>query len=41
MKRVAYQGVKGAYSHLACHHVYPKYEAIACKSSSPSSITGV
>ena len=32
MKKVAYQGVKGAYSHLACHHVYPKYEAIACKS---------
>ena len=32
MKKVAYQGVKGAYSHLACHHVYPKYEATACKS---------
>ena len=32
MKKVAYQGVKGAYSHLACHHVYPDYEAIACKS---------
>lgn len=32
MKKVAYQGVKGAYSHLACHHVYPNYEAIACKS---------
>ncbi len=32
MKKVAYQGVKGAYSHLACYHVYPKYEAIACKS---------
>lgn len=32
MKKVAYQGVEGAYSHLACHHVYPKYEAIACKS---------
>ena len=32
MKRVAYQGVEGAYSHLACHHVYPEYEAIACKS---------
>lgn len=31
-KRVAYQGVQGAYSHLACHHVYPEYEAIACKS---------
>ncbi|MCD4667863.1 MAG: prephenate dehydratase [Sulfurimonas sp.] len=32
MKKVAYQGVKGAYSHLACYHVYPKYEAVACKS---------
>jgi len=32
MKKVAYQGVEGAYSHLACHHVYPEYEAIACKS---------
>jgi len=32
MKKVAYQGVKGAYSHLACYHVYPKYQAIACKS---------
>ena len=32
MKKVAYQGVKGAYSHLSCHQVYPKYEAIACKS---------
>ena len=31
-KKVAYQGVKGAYSHLACYHLYPKYEAIACKS---------
>ena len=31
-KKVAYQGVKGAYSHLACYHVYPNYEAIACKS---------
>ena len=32
MKKVAYQGVEGAYSNLACCHVYPKYEAIACKS---------
>ncbi len=32
MKKIAYQGVKGAYSHLACHHTYPDYEAIACKS---------
>jgi prephenate dehydratase len=31
-KRVAYQGVKGAYSHLACYNKYPNYEAIACKS---------
>ncbi len=31
-KKVAYQGVKGAYSHLACFHAYPEYEAIACKS---------
>jgi prephenate dehydratase len=31
-KKIAYQGVEGAYSHLACYHVYPKYEAIACKS---------
>ncbi|MDD2448766.1 MAG: prephenate dehydratase [Sulfurimonas sp.] len=31
-KRVAYQGVRGAYSHLACYNKYPKYEAIACKS---------
>lgn len=32
MKKVAYQGVEGAYSHLACYHVYPKYDAVACKS---------
>jgi len=31
-KKVAYQGVKGAYSHLACYHAFPDYEAIACKS---------
>ena len=31
-KKVAYQGVKGAYSHLACYHAYPEYEAVACKS---------
>jgi prephenate dehydratase len=31
-KKVAYQGVKGAYSHLACYNQYPEYEAIACKS---------
>ena len=32
MKKVAYQGVKGAYSHLACYNQFPEYEAIACKS---------
>jgi len=32
MKKVAYQGVKGAYSHLACYNRFPEYEAIACKS---------
>lgn len=31
-KKVAYQGVLGAYSHLACHNKFPEYEAIACKS---------
>jgi len=31
-KKVAYQGVQGAYSHLACHNQFPEYEAIACKS---------
>nr|WP_321267100.1 prephenate dehydratase [uncultured Sulfurimonas sp.] len=31
-KRVAYQGVRGAYSHLACYSQFPEYEAIACKS---------
>ncbi|MEA2091923.1 MAG: prephenate dehydratase [Campylobacterota bacterium] len=31
-KKVAYQGVEGAYSHLACYHLYPEYEAVACKS---------
>jgi len=31
-KKVAYQGVKGAYSHLACYNLFPEYEAIACKS---------
>ncbi|WP_028469276.1 prephenate dehydratase [Neptunomonas japonica] len=29
---IAYQGHKGAYSHLSCHHVYPKMEAFACES---------
>jgi len=31
-KKVAYQGVQGAYSHLACYNQFPNYEAIACKS---------
>ncbi|EQB39766.1 prephenate dehydratase [Sulfurimonas hongkongensis] len=31
-KRVAYQGVEGAYSHLACYSQFPEYETIACKS---------
>ncbi len=31
-RKVAYQGVKGAYSHLACYNQFPEYEAIACKS---------
>jgi prephenate dehydratase len=29
-KRVAYQGVEGAYSHLSCKKVFPDYQAIAC-----------
>ncbi|SIS61145.1 prephenate dehydratase [Neptunomonas antarctica] len=29
---IAYQGHKGAYSHLACRHVYPEMEAFACGS---------
>ena len=32
MKKVSYQGVYGAYSHLACDHIFPDYEAVACKS---------
>lgn len=27
---VAYQGTRGAYSHLACCHVFPAAEALAC-----------
>ena len=30
MARVAYQGTAGAYSHLACRHVFPDWEAVAC-----------
>jgi prephenate dehydratase len=29
---IAYQGHKGAYSHLACRHVYPEMQAFACES---------
>ena len=29
---IAYQGHKGAYSHLACRHVHPEMEAYACES---------
>ncbi|WP_372738080.1 prephenate dehydratase [Neptunomonas sp.] len=29
---IAYQGHKGAYSHLSCHHVHPEMEAFACAS---------
>ncbi|MEO1561941.1 MAG: prephenate dehydratase [Pseudomonadota bacterium] len=28
--RVSFQGVPGAYSHQACHEVYPEAEALAC-----------
>jgi len=28
---IAYQGVEGAYSHLACQHVFPNREASACE----------
>lgn len=28
--RVAFQGAKGAYSHLACEHVFPGWEYVAC-----------
>ncbi|MEK9713171.1 MAG: prephenate dehydratase [Thalassolituus sp.] len=30
MKRVAYQGTAGAYSHLACTRVFPEWEHVAC-----------
>ncbi len=29
---IAYQGHKGAYSHLSCHHVHPEMDAFACAS---------
>ena len=28
--KIAFQGEKGAYSHLACLEVFPKAEAIGC-----------
>tara|TARA_R110002072_G_C7975336_1_gene535320 strand:- start:11225 stop:12115 length:891 start_codon:yes stop_codon:yes gene_type:complete len=28
---VAYQGIEGAYSHLACKTVFPNYQALACE----------
>lgn len=28
---VAYQGIEGAYSHLACKTVFPRYPALACE----------
>ncbi len=28
---IVYQGVEGAYSHLACQHVFPQREASACE----------
>ncbi len=28
---VAYQGIEGAYSHLACNTVFPEYQALACE----------
>ena len=30
-QKVAYQGVEGAYSHLACNTVFPSHQAIACE----------
>lgn len=30
-KIIAYQGVQGAYSHLACQNVFPKSSSIACE----------
>ena len=30
-QKVAYQGVEGAYSHLACKTVFPTYKALACE----------
>ncbi|WP_072680034.1 prephenate dehydratase [Arcobacter sp. LA11] len=30
-KTIAYQGVRGAYSHLACNNVFPDSDSIACE----------
>jgi prephenate dehydratase len=30
-RKIAYQGVSGAYSHLACKRVFPDYQAVACE----------
>lgn len=30
-QKIAYQGVSGAYSHLACRRVFPSCEALACE----------
>ena len=29
--KIAYQGVPGAYSHIACHNVFPEQEYISCE----------
>ncbi len=28
--KIAFQGAKGAYSHLACLEIFPNTEAVAC-----------
>ena len=30
VRKIAFQGEPGAYSHQACHETFPQYEAIAC-----------
>jgi prephenate dehydratase len=32
MKKIAYQGIAGAYSYEACKNVYPDYETVGCSS---------
>ena len=32
MQKIAYQGVAGAYSHIACQELFPNQEYIACDS---------